>query len=157
VKYHFKTEQGIRNLTPKRALELAGSDPDSHQRDLFEAIERGDFPRWTMQIQVMPEADAADYRINPFDVTKVWPHRDYPPIEVGELVLNRNPQNYFADVEQAAFAPSSVVPGLGFSPDRMLQGRPVRLRRRASLPRRRQRRPPAGEPSARHRGAYALP
>ena len=123
VKYHFKTQQGIRNLTPARALELAGSDPDHAQRDLFEAIERKEFPRWTMEIQVMPEADAATYRINPFDVTKVWSHKDYPRIKVGELVLDRNPANYFADVEQAAFAPSAVVPGLGFSPDRMLQGR----------------------------------
>jgi len=123
VKYHFKTKQGIRNLTPARALELAGSDPDYAQRDLFEAIERGEHPRWTMYVQVMPEADAATYAINPFDLTKVWPFKDYPRLEVGEVVLNRNPQNYFADVEQAAFAPSAVVPGLGFSPDRMLQGR----------------------------------
>jgi len=99
VKYHFKTKQGIRNLAPARALALAGSDPDHAQRDLYEAIERGDFPRWSLEIQVMPEADAVRYAINPFDVTKVWPHRDYPRIEVGEMVLNRNPQNYFADVE----------------------------------------------------------
>ena len=123
VKYHFKTRQGIRNLPPSRALELAGSDPDYAQRDLFEAIERKEFPRWKLFIQVMPEADAATYKINPFDVTKVWSHKDYPRIEVGEIVLDRNPENYFADVEQAAFAPSAVVPGLGFSPDRMLQGR----------------------------------
>jgi catalase len=123
VKYHFKTQQGIKNLPPAKALALAGSDPDYAQRDLFEAIERKAFPKWTMYIQVMPEADAAKYRINPFDVTKVWPHKDYPRIEVGEIVLNRNPANYFADVEQAAFAPSAIVPGLGFSPDRMLQGR----------------------------------
>jgi catalase len=123
VKYHFKTQQGIKNLSPARAKELAGSDPDHAQRDLFEAIEQNQFPKWTLYIQVMPEADAEKYRINPFDVTKVWSHKDYPRIEVGEIVLNRNPENYFADVEQAAFAPSSVVPGLGFSPDRMLQGR----------------------------------
>ncbi|HZL17631.1 MAG TPA: catalase [Polyangia bacterium] len=123
VKYHFKTKQGIRNLSPSRAMELAGSDPGHAQRDLFEAIERGDHPRWTMYIQVMSEAEAAAAKINPFDVTKVWPFKDHPRIEVGEIVLNRNPQNYFADVEQAAFAPSAVVPGLGFSPDRMLQGR----------------------------------
>jgi catalase len=123
VKYHFKTQQGIRNLTPARARELAGADPDYAQRDLFEAIERGQHPRWTMFIQVMSEVSAAKCRINPFDVTKVWPHAEYPRIEVGEVVLDRNPTNYFADVEQAAFAPSSVVPGLGFSPDRMLQGR----------------------------------
>jgi catalase len=123
VKYHFKTRQGIKNLPPARAKELAGTDPDYAQRDLFEAIERKEFPRWTMAIQVMPEAEAGSYKINPFDVTKVWPHKDYPLIEVGEIVLDRNPANYFADVEQAAFAPSSVIPGLGFSPDRMLQGR----------------------------------
>lgn len=123
VKYHFKTRQGIKNLTPARATELAGTDPDHSQRDLFEAIERKDFPRWTMEVQFMPEADAAKAKVNPFDVTKVWSHKDYPRVVVGELVLNRNPENYYADVEQAAFAPSSVVPGLGFSPDRMLQGR----------------------------------
>jgi catalase len=123
VKYHFKTKQGIKNLTPTKARELAGSDPDYAQRDLFEAIDRGDFPRWTMYIQVMSEAEAAKAKVNPFDVTKVWPHKEYPRIEVGEIVLDRNPENYFADVEQAAFAPSAVVPGLGFSPDRMLQGR----------------------------------
>jgi len=123
VKYHFKTRQGIKNLPPARARELAGADPDHAQRDLFEAIERKEFPRWAMSIQVMPEAEAARAKVNPFDVTKVWPHKDYPRIEVGELVLDKNPTNYFADVEQAAFAPSAVVPGLGFSPDRMLQGR----------------------------------
>lgn len=123
VKYHFKTQQGIKNLHPKRAMELAGSDPEHAQRDLFEAIEGGKYPKWTMYIQVMPEAEAAKYKINPFDVTKVWPHKDYPRIEVGEIVLNKNPDNYFLDVEQSAFAPSAIVPGLGFSPDRMLQGR----------------------------------
>ncbi len=123
VKYHFKTKQGIRNLTPERAKELAGTDPEHSQRDLFEAIERKEFPKWKLSIQVMPEAEAHEAKVNPFDVTKVWPHKDYPRIEVGEIVLNRNPENYFHDVEQAAFAPSSVVPGLGFSPDRMLQGR----------------------------------
>ena len=123
VKYHFKTKQGIKNLTPARALELAGSDPDHSQRDLFEAIERKEYPRWTMSIQVMTEADAAKAKVNPFDVTKVWSHKEFPRIEVGEVVLNRNPANYYADVEQSAFAPSTVVPGLGFSPDRMLQGR----------------------------------
>jgi catalase len=123
VKYHFKTKQGIRNLAPGLARELAGSDPDYAQRDLFEAIERGEHPRWSMEIQVMSEAQAAARAENPFDVTKVWPHREFPRIPVGEIVLNRNPQNYFADVEQAAFAPSAVVPGLGFSPDRLLQGR----------------------------------
>jgi catalase len=123
VKWHFKTRQGIRNLTPERAQQLAGSDPDYAQRDLFEAIERGEFPTWKVAVQIMPEADATTYHINPFDLTKVWPHGDYPLIEVGEMTLNKNPENYFFDVEQAAFAPSSVVPGLGFSPDKMLQGR----------------------------------
>jgi catalase len=123
VKYHFKTKQGIRNLAPAAARELAGSDPDYAQRDLFEAIERGEHPRWSMEIQVMSEAQAVARAENPFDVTKVWPHREFPRILVGEIVLNRNPENYFAEVEQAAFAPSAVVPGLGFSPDRLLQGR----------------------------------
>jgi Catalase len=123
VKYHFKTKQGIKNLTPAKAQELAGSDPDYAQRDLFEAIERGEFPKWKVSVQVMPESESNNYKINPFDLTKVWPHKDYPLIEVGELELNQNPDNYFADVEQAAFSPSSVVPGLGFSPDKMLQGR----------------------------------
>ena len=123
VKYHFKTKQGIKNLSPQKAMELAGSDPDHAQRDLFEAIERKEYPRWTMSIQVMTEADAAKAKVNPFDVTKVWSHKQFPRLEVGEVVLNRNPQNYYADVEQSAFAPSTVVPGLGFSPDRMLQGR----------------------------------
>jgi len=123
VKFHFKTKQGIRNLAPAKAQALAGSDPEHSQRDLFEAIERGEFPKWKMCIQVMTEADAAKAPVNPFDVTKVWSHKEFPLIEVGEVTLDRNPENYFHDVEQAAFAPSSVVPGLGFSPDRMLQGR----------------------------------
>lgn len=123
VKWHFKTKQGIKNLAPAKAHELGGTDPDYAQRDLFESIEKGDFPKWKVSIQVMKESDADKYKINPFDLTKVWPHGDYPLIEVGEIVLNRNPENYFSDVEQAAFAPSSVVPGLGFSPDKMLQGR----------------------------------
>lgn len=123
VKWHFKTRQGIRNLSAADATRLKGEDPDYAQRDLFAAIERGDFPRWSVEVQVMPEADAERYAINPFDLTKVWPYRDYPLQPIGELVLNRNPQNYFAEVEQAAFSPSNIVPGLGFSPDKMLQGR----------------------------------
>ena len=122
-KWHFKSRQGIRNLPPAAAARLRGEDPDYAQRDLFGAIERGDFPAWRVCLQVMPERDAAAYPVNPFDVTKVWPYAGYPLIEVGELVLNRNPQNYFAEIEQAAFSPSNVVPGLGLSPDRMLQGR----------------------------------
>jgi len=123
VKWHFKTQQGIKNLSAQKAQELAGSDPDYAQRDLYQAIEKGQFPKWKVSIQVMSESESEKYKINPFDLTKVWPHKDYPLIEVGLLELNRNPENYFADVEQAAFAPSSVVPGLGFSPDKMLQGR----------------------------------
>ncbi len=123
VKFHFKTEQGIKYLTDAEAEELVGKDRESHQRDLYDSIEAGDFPRWKMQIQVIPEKDAIDFPFNPFDLTKVWPHKDYPMIDVGTLELNRNPENYFADVEQAAFNPTNIVPGIGFSPDKMLQGR----------------------------------
>ncbi|MBF8659148.1 MULTISPECIES: catalase [Pseudomonas] len=123
VKWHFKTQQGIKNLAPAEAARLAGTDPDYAQRDLYEAIERGDHPRWTVCIQVMSEAEAANRPENPFDVTKTWSQKDYPLIEVGVLELNRNPLNYFAEVEQAAFGPSNMVPGVGLSPDRMLQGR----------------------------------
>lgn len=123
VKYHFKTDQGIKNLTQAEANKLAGEDPDSHQRDLREAIERGEFPSWTVQVQIMPMAEAANYRFNPFDLTKVWPHEDYPPVEIGKLELNRNPENIFAEVEQSIFSPAHFVPGIGPSPDKMLQGR----------------------------------
>ncbi|HXM22622.1 MAG TPA: catalase [Terriglobales bacterium] len=123
VKYHFKTKQGIKNFTGEKASEMRGIDPDYSQRDLFEAIKKGDFPKWRVSIQVMPEKEAETYHINPFDLTKVWPHKDYPLIEVGELTLDRNPENYFAEVEQAAFEPRNIVPGMGFSPDKMLQGR----------------------------------
>ncbi|MGP3999859.1 catalase [Streptomyces sp. 8N706] len=123
VKYHFKTDQGIKNLTQDEANKLAGEDPDSHQRDLREAIERGDFPSWTVYVQIMPAADAATYRFNPLDLTKVWPHADYPRIEIGKLQLNRNPENVFAEVEQSIFSPAHFVPGIGPSPDKMLQGR----------------------------------
>ncbi len=123
VKFHFRTQQGIKNLTDAEAAAIVATDRESSQRDLFEAIERGEFPRWTLYVQVMPEAEAADYRFHPFDLTKVWSKKDYPLIEVGVLELNRNPDNYFADVEQVAFTPANVVPGIGFSPDRMLQGR----------------------------------
>ena len=123
VKFHFETQQGIRNLTDQEAAEIIAHDRDSHQRDLYNAIERGEFPRWTLRIQVMTEAEAETYRIHPFDLTKVWPHRDFPLIEVGVLELNRNPENYFAEVEQAAFNPQNIVEGIGFSPDKMLQGR----------------------------------
>jgi catalase len=122
-KWHLKTQQGIRNLSPAEATRLAGSDPDHAQRDLFVAIARGDFPRWSVSLQVMTEAQAAQLAFNPFDLTKVWPHAQFPLIPVGVLELNRNPDNYHAEVEQAAFSPANVVPGLGHSPDKMLQGR----------------------------------
>ncbi|MBI5880286.1 MAG: catalase [Chloroflexi bacterium] len=123
VKLHFKTMQGIKNWTNAEAEAIVGKDRESSQRDLFEAIARDDFPKWKFQMQVMPEAEAETYRINAFDLTKVWPHADYPLIDVGILELNRNPENYFAEIEQAAFEPSNIVPGIGFSPDKMLQGR----------------------------------
>ena len=123
VKFHFKTLQGIQNLTDAEAAKIVGGDRESHQRDLFEAIERRDFPKWKFYVQIMPEQDAEKTPYNPFDLTKVWPHKDYPLIEVGILELNRNPDNYFAEVEQAAFEPSNVVRGISFSPDKMLQFR----------------------------------
>lgn len=123
VKFHLKSQQGIRNLTNDEAEIIIGKDRESHQRDLYESLERGDFPKWTMYVQIMPEADAAKVSYNPFDLTKVWPHKDYPLKEVGVMELNRNPENFFAEVEQSAFNPASVVPGIGFSPDKMLQGR----------------------------------
>lgn len=123
VKFHFKSQQGIANWTNDEAAKVVAGDRESAQRDLYENIEQGNFPRWKLQVQIMPEADAATYRINPFDLTKVWPHADYPLIDVGVLELNRNPDNYFAEVEQVAMNPSNIVPGIGFSPDRMLQGR----------------------------------
>jgi catalase len=123
VKFHLKTQQGIAHLTDAEAARIIAHDRESSQRDLFDAIERKDFPRWKFFIQVMPEKDAARLPYHPFDLTKVWRHSDYPLIEAGILELNRNPENYFADVEQAAFNPANIVPGIGFSPDRMLQGR----------------------------------
>ena len=122
-KWHFKTDQGIRNLTAAEATELAGKDPDCNRRDLSEAIERGDFPSWTVYVQIMTPEQAKTYRFDPFDVTKVWFHVDFPLIRVGRMVLNRNPENFFAEVEQAAFAPSTLVPGIYPSPDKLLQGR----------------------------------
>jgi catalase len=123
VKWHFVTLQGIKNLTAKEADRIAGTDPDYATRDLFEAIERGDFPKWHVAIQIMPEAEAENYKVNPFDLTKIWSHKDYPLVDVGVLELNRNPRNYFAEIEQAAFSPVNVVPGMGYSPDKMLQAR----------------------------------
>jgi catalase len=123
VQYHFKTEQGIQNLTRDEATEMKGKDPDHATRDLFEAIERGEHPSWRLEMQIMTPELAAKYWFDPFDITKVWFHADFPPITIGRLVLNKNPQNYFAEVEQAAFSPANFVPGIAASPDKMLQGR----------------------------------
>lgn len=123
VKFHFKTQQGIKNFTSAEATEMKGKNPDFSQQDLVEAIENGNFPKWTLYIQVMTEEQAKDFRWNPFDVTKVWPHSDFPLIEAGELELNEIPVNYFAHVEQSAFAPNHLIDGISFSPDKMLQGR----------------------------------
>ncbi len=123
VKYHFKTDQGIDYLTQEEADRLAGVDGDYHVRDLFNAIKRGEFPSWTLHMQVMPFAEAETYRYNPFDLTKVWPHADYPLIPVGKLTLDRNPTDYHTELEQAAFEPNNLVPGIGVSPDKMLLGR----------------------------------
>jgi catalase len=123
VKWHFKSMQGIRNLTVARAEELAGADSDYATRDLFEAIERKEYPKWRVCVQIMPEAEAERYKVNPFDLTKIWSHKDYPLVEAGVMELNRNPKNYFAEIEQAAFSPVNIVPGMGYSPDKMLQAR----------------------------------
>jgi catalase len=123
VKWHFKTMQGIRTISDTESTAMIGMDRESHQRDLFDAIERGDHPRWRVCLQIMPEADADKTPYNPFDLTKVWPHADYPLIEVGFMTLDRNPANYFAEVEQSAFSPANVPPGIGHSPDKMLQFR----------------------------------
>lgn len=123
IKYHFKTEQGVKNITPEVAAKIAGENPDYHTEDLFNAIEKGDFPAWKLYVQIMPLEDANTYKWDPFDVTKVWSQKDYPLIEVGRMVLDRNPENYFAEVEQATFSPGTLVPGIDVSPDKMLQGR----------------------------------
>ena len=123
VKFHFKSLQGIKNFTNESATEMKGNDPDHAQRDLVEAIEKKDFPKWSMKIQVMTDVQVKSFKWNPFDLTKVWPHGDFPLIDVGEFELNEIPQNYFRDVEQSAFAPAHVVDGIGYSPDKMLQGR----------------------------------
>jgi catalase len=123
VKFHFRTLQGIKNFTHGEALDVRGQDPDWAQRDLVEAIDRGDYPQWALKIQVMTDAQAHSFRWNPFDLTKIWPHGEFPLIDVGVMTLNEIPANYFADVEQAAFAPAHVVDGIGHSPDKMLQGR----------------------------------
>ncbi len=123
VKFTWRTQQGIKNLTDAEAAAAVANDRETHQRDLYDAIERGDFPKWTLYVQVMPEKDAEKLPYHPFDLSKVWPHADYPLIDVGEIEFNRNPDNYFAEVEQVAFNPAAVVPGISFSPDKMLQGR----------------------------------
>ena len=123
VKFHFVSQQGIENLSDAEAAAVVAGDRESSQRDLLEAIDRSEFPQWKLCVQIMPEADAATYRFHPFDLTKVWSKKDYPLIEVGIVELNRNPRNYFADVEQASFTPANMVPGIGPSPDRMLQSR----------------------------------
>ncbi|MEQ8852116.1 catalase [Gimesia sp.] len=123
VKFHFKTQQGHKHWTNEEAEEVVGKTRESTQEDLFYSIEQGEFPKWNFQVQIMPETDADETPYNPFDLTKVWPHGDYPLIHVGTLELNRNPENYFAEIEQAAFSPSNVVPGIGYSPDKMLQAR----------------------------------
>jgi len=123
VKYHFKTDQGIDFLTQDEADRLAGADADYHRRDLFDAIKRGEYPSWTLKMQIMPFEAASTYRFNPFDLTKVWPHADYPLHEVGRLTLDRNPTDHHTEIEQAAFEPNNLVPGIGVSPDRMLLGR----------------------------------
>ena len=123
VKFHFKTRQGIQCMSNREAESIVAKDRESSQRDLYKAIERGDFPQWDFKVQIMPEKDAETYHLNPFDLTKVWPHGDYPLIDVGVLELNRNPENYFAEVEQSSFSPSNIVPGISWSPDKMLQAR----------------------------------
>ena len=123
VQYHFKTAQGIENFTREEAARMAGEDPNYATRDLFAAIEKGDFPSWRVCVQIMPAGEAENYRWNIFDITKVWPHADYPLVEIGRMTLNRNPENYFAEVEQSAFNPGSFVPGIAASPDKMLQAR----------------------------------
>ncbi len=122
-KFHFKTMQGIKNFDGEGAANMRGQDPDFAQRDLFEAIEKGNYPKWRVSVQVMTEAEADKFEYNPFDLTKVWPHGQFPLHEVGVMELNRNPANYFTDVEQAAFEPSNVVDGISYSPDKMLQAR----------------------------------
>ena len=123
VKYHFHTNQGMAFFSNDEAKAMAGADADFHRGDLFAAIARGEFPSWTLSVQVMPYADAGRYRVNPFDLTKTWSHKDYPLIKVGTMTLNRNPENFFAQIEQAAFSPGATVPGIGLSPDKMLLGR----------------------------------
>jgi len=123
VKFHFKTQQGHKHYTNGEAAGVVGNSRETYQEDLYGAIDAGQFPRWKLQVQIIPEAEAEKMSFNPFDLTKVWPHSDYPVMDVGVMELNRNPDNYFAEIEQAAFSPSNAVPGIGFSPDKMLQAR----------------------------------
>lgn len=123
VKFHFKTLQGIKTITNKEASEIVGACRESNQRDLYESIEKKDFPKWSFEIQIMSEEDAKNCEFNPFDLTKVWPHAKYPMIKVGTMTINENPKSYFNEIEQASFSPSNIVPGIGFSPDKMLQAR----------------------------------
>ena len=148
VKYHFKTDQGVEYLTQAEADQLAGHDADYHQRDLYEAIERGEHPSWTLKMQVMPFEEARNYRFNPFDLTKVWPHGDYPLIEVGRLTLDRNPTDYHTEIEQAAFEPNNLVPGIDAEPGQDAAGPRVLLRRRAPRPARRELQADPGERAA---------
>ncbi len=123
VQYHFMSRQGVKNMSNEEAEKLAGSDADHYRRDLFENIEEGNFPTWDVKVQIMPYEEGKTYRFNPFDITKTWSHKDYPLIPVGHFTLNRNPQNFFAEIEQAAFSPSNMVPGTDISPDKMLMAR----------------------------------
>ncbi len=123
VQYHLKTEAGIQNFTAEEADSMKVKDPDHATRDLYDSIEKGEYPAWRLEVQIMTPEQAADYRFDPFDITKVWPHADFPPVTVGRMVLDRNPENYFAEVEQSAFSPGNFVPGIAASPDKMLQGR----------------------------------
>ena len=123
VKFHFKTRQGIKNLTNDEAAQIIAKDRESNQKDLFESIEKGDFPSWDFKIQIMTQDQAKSVKFNPFDLTKTWSHKEFPLIDVGVMTLNENPKNYFNEVEQAAFSPSNIVPGISFSPDKMLQAR----------------------------------
>ena len=123
MKFHLKTQQGIKNFTNEEAEKIAGSNPDFYQEDLINAIEKGNYPKWTLYIQVMTEAEACEFRWNPFDVTKIWPQMEFPLIEVGELELNQVPEDYYSHTELATFAPSNVVAGIAFSPDKVLQSR----------------------------------
>ena len=143
VSYHFITDQGVENFTQAEADALVSVDTDYHTRDLFEAIKRGDYPSWTLKMQIMPFEDAKTYRFNPFDLTKVWPHADYPLIEVGRLTLDRNPTDHHSQIEQGAWEPSNLVPGIGLEPGQDAAWPDVRLRRRAPLPDRRQLQPAA--------------